>query len=351
MPQRGVQVLDYPISTPANLVQCLNAAFCNRAALMAQLAAEQTDAYRLFHGSIEGRAGLTVDRYGNVALVQAFHHPLDGAALAAVISFYQQVLPDVRVVYSDRSAHNSRVTRAAGELEPGLADESGHCVELGVRYRFAARHAGQDPWLFLDLRAGRRRVMQLAPGKTVLNLFAYTCGVGIAAAVAGAQRVVNIDFAQSALEVGRANAQLNALSQVAFVHSDVFAALRQLAGVGQPQVVRGKRLPTFPVLAPAQFDLVVLDPPRHAKSPFGVVDLVADYPALFKLALLATVAGGTLLCCNNVAQVAREVWLDQLQRCATKVGRSLQQVQWLAPEADFPSPDGRPPLKMLVLQV
>ena len=30
--------------------------------------------------------------------------------------------------------------------------------EMGVIYRIAGRHAGQDPWLFLDLRAARRRV-------------------------------------------------------------------------------------------------------------------------------------------------------------------------------------------------
>ena len=54
--------------------------------------------------------------------------------------------------------------------------------ESGVKFLIRGRHAGQDPWLFLDLRAARRQVMAIAEGKSVLNLFAYTCGVGIAAA-------------------------------------------------------------------------------------------------------------------------------------------------------------------------
>ncbi len=47
-----------------------------------RLHAEETDAYRLFHGTVEGSAGLTVDRYGDLLLVQSFHSPLPPAALA-----------------------------------------------------------------------------------------------------------------------------------------------------------------------------------------------------------------------------------------------------------------------------
>ena len=60
--------------------------------------------------------------------------------------------------------------------------------------------------LFLDLRAGRRWVKGAAHDKTVLNLFAYTCGIGVAALAGGARQVVNVDFARSALAVGEANA-------------------------------------------------------------------------------------------------------------------------------------------------
>src|SRR4029079_11623229 len=81
--------------------------------------------------------------------------------------------------------------------------------ELGVPYDARPRHRGQDPLLFLDLRVVRRRVLELARGRSVLNLFAYTCGVGVAAARAGAAEVWNVDFAASALDVGRRNAALS----------------------------------------------------------------------------------------------------------------------------------------------
>jgi 23S rRNA (cytosine1962-C5)-methyltransferase len=340
------------LTSAAPLRPQLAAAFAARADLLSRLDAEHTDAYRLFHGTVEGRPGLTVDRYGDLLLAQSFHHSLAPEDLAALEHYYLGVLPGLTLIYNDRSRANSRILNELPPDRLAAAQLPREAHEMGVVYRIQARHEGQDPWLFLDLRAGRRYVMRHARDKSLLNLFAYTCGVGIAAAKAGARFVMNVDFAESSLAVGRANARLNDLPfRPRFIKSDVFAAVRQLAGLGQPERVRGKRMPPFPKLDAQTFDMVFLDPPRYAKSPFGVVDLVNDYPALFKPALLCTAEGGTLVCCNNVAEVGRDAWLDQLQRSARKAGRAIRDVEWIMPEADFPSPDGRPPLKMAALAV
>lgn len=337
---------------PANLSDLLGTALTARHTLLEQLHAEQTTAYRLFHGSVEGVAGLTVDRYGDVLLVQSFHRTLEASLLAELETFYAGVFPALPVFYNDRSQANSRIANALPPESIAAAHELRQFQEMGVNYRFQARHAGQDPWLFLDLRAGRRRIMQESAGKSLLNLFAYTCGIGIAAAKAGARHVVNVDFSEASIAIGKDNARLNDLPiRLRFVKSDAFAALRQLSGQGQAQMVRGKRMPPFPKLDAHQFDIVFLDPPRYAKSPFGVVDLVNDYAALFKPALLCTAEGGTLICCNNVAEVNSEAWLDQLERSARKAGRGIRDVEWIAPEADFPSSDGQAPLKIALLHV
>jgi 23S rRNA (cytosine1962-C5)-methyltransferase len=337
---------------PDELIGRLSAALERRAELLDRLHSEETDAYRLFHGTAEGEAGLVVDRYGDLLLIQSFHSPLSSSQLAALEAFCAQALPGLTAVYNDRSRPNSRIVNKLPPERLAAAEAPRLARELGVSYRIRGRHAGQDPWLFLDLRAARRRVMREAAGKSLLNVFAYTCGVGVAAAKAGASCVVNVDFSRSSLEVGAENARLNGVSAaMSFVPSDAFAALRQLSGLGQNQVVRGRRLPPFPRLAPRRFDLVFLDPPRYARSPFGVVDLVRDYPAVFKPALLCAAEGGTVICCNNVAAVPREAWLEQLERSARKAGRPIREAEWIAPEDDFPSPDGRPPLKVALLRV
>lgn len=336
-------------ASPAEL---LATAFDARRALIEQLHAEGTNAYRLFHGSTENWPGVTVDRYNDLLLIQSFHEPLDGHDRSAIEDFYASALPGLAAVYNDRSRSNSRISNPLPPEVLAEAQKEREFSELGLRYLVQARHSGQDPWLFLDMRAGRRRIMQEAAGKSVLNLFAYTCGIGIAAAQGGATHVVNVDFAESNLKVGKENTRLNDLPvRLRFVQSDAFAAMRQLAGIKQPKMVRGKLMPAFPKLEAKQFDLVFLDPPRYAKSPFGVVDIINDYAALMKPALLCTAEGGTLVCCNNAAQVSREIFADQLQRCAKKAGRSIREIEWIAPEADFPSPDGQPPLKIALLRV
>lgn len=332
-----------------DLSSLLQSALEHRADLFQQLQAEDTDCYRLFHGSNEGCPGLTVDRYGPQLLMQTFHQPLTPAEREAVVQIMQMHFDPAEIVYNDRSTPHSRRADARRQTGPRWTAR-----ELGVRYWVQGKHAGQDPWLFLDLRVGRRWVQAQAAGKSVLNLFAYTCGVGLCAALAGAREVWNIDFANQALDVGRQNAELNGLgeTQMRLIQSDFFPAVRQLAGLPVKQRRQKGRAPRpFLKLESRPFDLVVLDPPRWAKSPFGTVDLIRDYPSVFKPALLATASGGQLLCSNNVAQVELQDWLEMLQRAARKVGRPVRDWEVLVPEADFPSRDGIHPLKLALLQV
>ncbi|TBV07342.1 class I SAM-dependent rRNA methyltransferase [Phytopseudomonas dryadis] len=335
-----------------SLDQAVRAALANRHALIAELHEQGTDCYRLFHGSQEGAGGLTVDRYGRQLLVQSFHQTLQRDDLLALQRQVDEVLGFATLlVYNDRSQGNSRIDRRDPVYQPSsaaLADQSGQ--EWGLTYRVRGRHPGQDPLLFLDLRNTRGWIKRHSAGKSVLNLFAYTCGVGLSAAAGGAREVVNLDFAEGNLAIGRENGLLNpALAPMQFIQSDYFPAIRQWAGLPVAQR-RGQKLPNYPRLAPRQFDLVFLDPPAWAKSAFGTVDLLRDYQSLLKPAILATSEQGTLVCCNNLAKVPLGEWREQVLRCAGKLGRPVRDCEQLLPAADFPSQDGNPPLKTLILR-
>ena len=326
------------------LAPLVAAALERRRDLLATLAREDTDCVRLFHGVNEGAPGVAVDRYGPVLLVQTWREPLADGDLAAVTTVVSDAL-DVALApcWNHRGPGDGGSEWQAPEDPP-----IGH--ELGLAYDVRPRHRGQDPLLFLDLRAGRRRVRAEAAGKRVLNLFAYTCGVGAAALAGGATRVVNVDVASSALAVGRANAARNVADpetlaeRFVTIEDDVIPVVRQLAGLGMP--ARGKRARRYVPRAVEQFDLVVLDPPRWAKGRYGAVDVVRDYPSLFKPALLATAPGGALLATNHVPDVDLADWCATLERTAAKAGRPLASIDVIVPEADFPSPDGRHPLKI-----
>ena len=337
----------------STLNQALRAALASREGLLAELHAQHSDCYRLFHGSQEGVGGLTLDRYGPQLLVQSFHQSLGLDELLAAHELICSTLNQpLLLVYNDRSQGNSRVDRRDPVYQAeaaALEDLIGH--EWGLNYRVRGRHPGQDPLLFLDLRNARGWVKAHSAGKSVLNLFAYTCGVGLSAAAGGARAVCNLDFAESNLAVGRENGALNpALPPMDFIQSDYFPAIRQLAGLPVASR-RGKPLPAYPRLEQRSFDLVFLDPPAWAKSAFGTVDLLRDYQSLLKPALLATAEDGVLICCNNLAKVALADWQDQVLRCASKLGRPVRDCQVLTPAADFPTRDGQPPLKTLILQL
>lgn len=331
----------------SDLEQAIQDALNRREHFFSQCENENTNAYRLFHGSNEGFPGLTLDRYGPQLLIQSFHSSLSESQLENIMGQCSGHFEAQEVVYNDRSAKNSR-RQDRHKTEPLT------CQELGINYLVQGKHRGQDPLLFLDFRAARRWVKAQAQGLTVLNLFAYTGGIAVSAALGGAREVWNIDFAQSALEIARQNAELNKIpeTQLSCIHSDFFPAIRQLAGLDVKQRrKKGQKPRPYLHMSPREFDLVILDPPRWARSPFGTVDLIRDYPSLLKPSLLATAENGRVLCSNNVAQVALEDWLDVLERCARKAGRPIQKLEVLQPEGDFPSRDGQHPLKMAILQL
>jgi 23S rRNA (cytosine1962-C5)-methyltransferase len=330
-----------------SLRQELLRALARRRELLARLHAEGTDAYRLFHGIAEGVPGVTIDRYGPCLLVQTFRAALPAPTIAEAQRQVRDELGlELLAVHNHRGPPPPPDQPTHQAAPAALADHVFH--ERGLRFRFRARHRGQDPWLFLDLRAARAFVQAHAAGRRVLNLFAYTGGVGVAAAAGGAASVLDVDFARSALAIATANAADNGVAdRCRQLRADCLPILRQLAGM--PVQRRGRRVP-YVRIERQPFDLIVLDPPRFARTPFGAIDVVRDYQTLWKPALLALAPGGMLVATNHAPEVREEDWHAALRRAAQKAGRPLRALTSLPVDADFPSFDGRPPLKVVVAE-
>jgi 23S rRNA (cytosine1962-C5)-methyltransferase len=333
----------------AELVDALQRAIERRGTWLAELPAQGTDCVRLLAGAVEGAPGLTVDRYGDWLLVQTGRDPLEAGMPEALARAAEGALGwALTPVWNHRPAY--RREGFAHHHRPGRSSDAALGREEGLVFCVDPRHGGLDPLLFLDLRAGRRRVRQLARGRRVLNLFSYTCGIGVAAAAGGARDVVNVDFARSSLSFGVRNALLNGTSGPLFrlVHEDVIPVVRQLAGL--PLKGRGARRAYLEVRA-SRFDLVALDPPRWAKTPFGAVDVVRDYPSLLKPAILCLAPGGVLFATNHVPSVSTEDFVRTVTRTASKVGRQISDLEVLGPDPDFPAVEGTAPLRILVARV
>lgn len=338
-----------------------NRALRRRRELIEGLRAEQTDAYRLFSGSAEGRPGLTVDRYGELLLAQNFFEPLreEERRLLEAFANSEGLLLTVWPKY-DREIMKARSLEARRNLEgsEGLRI----CREQGQKFYVDVFSCGYDPYLYLDFRCGRRWLRsevrrRLEEGRggsaqpiEVLNCFAYTCTAGAAASQGRGVRVVNVDFGGWCLELGRKNAELNGIGRRAFGcwQEDFFPVIRQLAGLGVKG--RGARRRRFLHVEPRSFDIIILDPPTAAKSVFGKVDIVNDYQALLKPCLSALAPGGALLAVNHSAEVSRAVWRESLLRCADKNQTALTSCEFLSLDDDFPVFGGEHPVKIAVLR-
>ncbi|GAC1433660.1 MAG: hypothetical protein NVSMB65_07570 [Chloroflexota bacterium] len=196
----------------------------------AALAADPgTTAYRVVHGAGDGLPGVIVDRYGEVLWLRSG----DGARRFDGPSA-------VRDHLTRGAASRAGTVQAPGGWDGGAAPPELVVAEEGLLY-LVRDGAGLSPAL-RDVRAWVRRH---APGRTVLNLCASTCTVGVAGMAGGAARVLNLDAARPRLDWGKHNYRLNSLEvdDYDFVDGD---ALDWLARLGRRRQM---------------FDIVIVDVP------------------------------------------------------------------------------------------
>ena len=197
---------------------------------------------------------------------------------------------------------------------------------------------GQKTGFFLDQRENRRMVRDLAKGRgDALNLFSYTGGFSVAAALGGAKHVVSVDVDRDAIALARDVFRENGLDPAdhAFATEDAFEILARYKREGR------------------RFDLVVCDPPAFAKSQKAVDSALAGYASLNRAALAVVAPGGLLVTASCSARVSAEQFFDAVKEAAFKAKVDLQVVAETRQPPDHPvSPQFREGryLKCIVLR-
>ena len=222
---------------------------------------------RLVHGEGDACPGLVVDVYAETAVVV-----FDGAAAAA---FWRPHLPDVIDGLERGGAEirhvwvrGERRDRTRGEALRG--DPPAEIVISEDEARFAVDvRAGQKTGFFLDQRENRRTVRRHAAGSAVLNVFAYTGGFSLHAALGGATRVTSVDIAPPAIAGIERNLALSGL--LAGSHERVALDAFEYFARAHDQRRR--------------WDLVIVDPPSFAPSERAKPAALAAYRKLAAAAL------------------------------------------------------------------
>lgn len=316
------------MSTPS-LTALLDTALAARRDL---LNAPHEGVVRLFNGFLEGHPELVAEVYADTLVLLNHARPAESgeAAIEEAQCFYLGQLPWLRtVVVKSRyvTPSDPRFTRN-GIVTHGDAPAR-EVREHGVRYAVELL-LNQDTSFYPDTRLLRRWALDHLAGARVLNTFAYTGSLGVAALAGGASRVVQLDRTRGFLEIARASHALNghATTLDTFWTGDFFAAVSRLK--------RDRAL----------FDCIFLDPPFFSTSARGTVDLVGESQRLINKVRPLLADGGRLVAVNNALFLPGADYIRTLE--------TLSADGYLAIEEFVPVPDdcaGPPATRVRALPV
>jgi 23S rRNA (cytosine1962-C5)-methyltransferase len=299
---------------------------------------EQTDCYRLVNSEGDGLSGLVIDVYARAAVIQFTALAMQQREEQIVEALLSLLSPDLLVVAAPGSfAETERLLAGPRVLLPEKTAPQDVCTkvecrELELRYEVDLLET-QKTGLFLDQRQNHALVRDFARGARVLDLYAYHGGFALNAAAAGASSVTAVDASSKAVAAITANARRNHLSVVA-VEADVFRYLREVA--------------------PQSVDLVVLDPPKFARSRREVDSAKKGYLKLHRQAMATLAPGGILVSAICTQLVSLEDLCRIAARAAGEEKRTVQLLATHGAACDHPRPvafDEGDYLKLIVLGV
>ncbi len=258
--------------------------------------ARHQTAFRLFNGFTEGHPSLVVDLYAGTILLHNYaDFPSDGeAAIHSTIQFLRSRFP---------WAHTMIVKTRNGVTE---SDKRGTVVVGSTPDRRVLEHGvwyaidlllNRDASFFLDTRHLRQWIPKHVKDRTVLNSFACTGSLGMAAQAGGAARVVHLDRNRAYLNVAKTSYSHNGfpVRRGDFQPGDFWTHVNYLKRAGE------------------RFDCVLLDPPFFAAGKKGTVDMVNNNVRLINKVRPLINDGGYLVAVNNALFLSGKDYINLLE--------------------------------------
>lgn len=279
-----------------------------------------TNSYRLLFGENDGFPGLIVDVYATVMVLKIYStiwYPYLNTILPLLKEIAQVQTIVVRL--SRMVAREKLFNITDGQvIEGSLLDERVIFKEHGIRFSANVIH-GHKTGYFLDHRHNRKRVGDMAQGKTVLDVFSYAGGFSVHALVGGARKVVSLDISAQALEVALNNGKLNDIAgKHETIAIDAFVGLQDLIATQET------------------FDIVVIDPPSFAKSKNEIESAKNSYFRLASLGSALVNNNGVLILASCSSRVNAQSFFDISEQAIRRAGRKFSLLQKTYHDSDHP---------------
>lgn len=297
---------------------------------------ETNNACRIVHGEGDNLPGLIIDLYDHTAVMQA-HSAGMHVYRHEIAAALKEVMGDtVRNIYY-KSETTLPFKADLESTENGFllgGSTENVAMENGLLFHVDWLK-GQKTGFFVDQRDNRALLEHYSLGRNVLNMFCYTGGFSFYAMRGGARLVHSVDSSAKAIDLTRANVELNFPGDTrhdAFAE-DAFKYLDRMGG---------------------EYDLIILDPPAFAKHRGALRNALRGYTKLNAKAFEKIRPGGILFTFSCSQVVSKQDFRNAVFTAAAQSGRSVRIMHQLTQPADHPvniyHPEGEY-LKGLVLYV
>jgi 23S rRNA (cytosine1962-C5)-methyltransferase len=278
------------------------------------------DSLRLIYAESDGIPGLIVDRYNDVLVLQSlttgsevWKETITDILMeeTGLSTIYERSDADVR----ELEGLEPRIGSLRGQLSSSVFPITEHNLKFKVNLQ-----SGHKTGFYLDQRANRLRVRELARDKDVLDGFCYTGGFTVNALAGGARSVVSIDSSTEALALARQNIALNGLpdEKTNFVGGDVFQLLRKFRDENR------------------SFAMIILDPPKFAPTAAQAERAARGYKDINLLAFKLLQPGGVLVTFSCSGGVDAALFQKIIAGAALDAGVEAQIVEHLSQGPDHP---------------
>ncbi len=315
----AVRILSFGQKLAANWLEQKIVASIKRRNLLSEYVSK-----RLVFAESDFLPGLVVDLYheenGNKYLVYQISTLGMDQLRANIEQVLHQLYPEAVIIErSDLAVRKQEgLTELSPEVRKGVLSGPITIVENGVKLIVDLLN-GQKTGFFLDQRENRAVVQKYATGKKVLNLFAYTGGFSLQAALAGAKTVVSVDISENAGKICESNFAVNfPRFDHQLVVKDAFEYLEEAIADG------------------VTFDVVIVDPPAFVKSKDKLDQALKAYVGLNALALKVLAADGLLISSSCSGYIDHQTFRGMLFQSAIKSGCDLQIVEQKTQPLDHP---------------
>jgi 23S rRNA (cytosine1962-C5)-methyltransferase len=229
-------------------------------------------------------------------------------------------------------------------------------TENGVKFECRS-DTGLSPGLFLDQRENRKWIRDHAQEKCVLNLFSYTGGFSLNAALGGAKEVVTVDVSANFLEWSKVNFQVNGfvlpkegeelpekpkLSYKSLMSEEPVTARYEFWMQDSILFLKGT------AKRKRKFDLIICDPPSFGRSKAGVFSISKNYEELLLHCFSCLGKGGMLMFCTNYEKWSIAELTKNVQRLKSQINFTILPAPGFC--LDFELPDEEPLMKSIILR-